>query len=57
MNIKEVLKKEISIYKQWKREEKLGEIDDLYIYDTCVDMFNNLSRGKCVQIMEALIND
>ena len=47
--LKILLAVEIEIYNIWKKEET-----EDYIYDECCNLFHELNRGQCVDIMEAI---
>lgn len=49
--LKIILGMELEIYNLWKKEET-----EDYIYDECYNLFHELSRGQCVEIMEAIIS-
>jgi len=52
--LKQILSKQISWYKEYSEKEKIGEVDSSYIYDMAYEQFNDLSRGDCASILEIL---
>jgi hypothetical protein len=48
--LKIILAVPIAVYNDWKKTES-----EDYIYDECISLFHELSRGDCVDIMEAII--
>ncbi len=52
--LKEILSKQLALYKEYLEKEKTGEIDSSYIYDMSYEWFQDLSRGDYQRILEIL---
>lgn len=52
--LKEILSKQLSLYKEFSEKEKTGEVDSSYIYDMSYEWFQDLRRGDYQRILEIL---
>ncbi len=48
---------QVKWYKEKKKLENCGDIDGSYIYDTCFDEFNDVSRGEWLEFLEILASE
>lgn len=52
--LKEILSKQLALYKEFSEKEKTREVDSSYIYDMSCEWFQDLSRADYQRILEIL---
>lgn len=55
--IKVILKPVIDWYLEYKEKEKIGEVDESYIYDELPEQFEQLSRGDLLRLIELILSE
>lgn len=53
-NLEAILNRQLAWYEENLKKEESGEIDGSYIYDMAYEVFNELSRGDYLAILETL---
>ncbi len=52
--LRKILQLQLEKYNKYSEREKNGEVDESYIYDTCYEWFEDLSRGEYCEILALL---